>query len=171
MSANGRVLVSGIGKHNSVLYLAARNEGFGLGSGAHCESGFLAPQNGGPFTDASTESPPPYAFGTIQPGNTHVDNSAGVISFDGNGNITGTSDDNSTGNGGSLNPGQSMNYTCAIDSTGTGVIPSGWSFTAGNCSFIFMVISPPSASSPFVEVVLMDANSSNTYPALKTAEQ
>ncbi len=171
VGSNGRVLLSGIGNHNSVLYLVAPNEGFSLDASAHCESGFLAPQSGGPFTNASVESPPDYAFGTIHPGDSHVDDNSGVASFDGIGNITGTSDDDSTGSGGSLNPGQAINYTYAIDSTGTGVIPAGCTFTAGTCDFIFIVISPPSATSPFGQVVLMDANSSNTYPGLKTAEQ
>jgi len=167
----GRVLVSGIGKHNSVLYLVSPNMGFTLDSGAHCESGFLAPQSGGPFTNASAESPPSYATGTTQPGDTHVDDSTGVYNFDGSGNVSGTSDDNSTGNGGSLKPDQPINYTYAIDSTGTGVIPAGCTLTAGTCDFIFIVISPPSAISPFGEVVLMDASSNHTYPALKTAGQ
>jgi hypothetical protein len=171
VGSNGRVLVSGVGNHNSVLYLAAANEGFSLDASPHCGSGFLAPQSGGPFTNASVESPPPYAFGTIHPEDSHVDDTSGVASFDGNGNITGTSDDDSTGSGGSLNPDQPINYTYAINSTGTGVIPAGCTFTAGTCDFIFMVISPPSTNSPFGGVVLMDANSSNTYPGLKTAEQ
>jgi hypothetical protein len=171
VASNGRVVVSGIGKHNSVLYLAAPNEGFSLGAGANCESGFLVPQSGGSFTNGSVESPPSYAVGTIHPEDPHVDNIAGFANFDGNGNISGTSDDNSTGNGGTLNPGQPINYTYAIDSTGTGVIPEGCTFTAGTCDLIFIVISPPSASSPFGQVMLMDASSSNTCPALKTAEQ
>jgi hypothetical protein len=171
VSPNGRVLASGIGKHNSLLYLVAPNEGFTLNAAANCESGFFAPQSGGPFTNASVESPPLYAFGTIHPEDSHVDDSSGIASFDGNGNITGTSDDNSTGNGGSLSPGQSITDTYAIDSTGTGVIPAGCSFTVGTCDLIFIVISPPSATSPFGEVVLMDAKSSNTYPELKTGEQ
>jgi hypothetical protein len=171
VGTNGRMLLSGIGKHNSVLYLAAQNKGFGLAAGANCESGFLAPQSGGPFTNGSVESPPPYAFGTIHPGDSHVDDNSGVFSFDGNGNVAGTSDDDSTGNGGSLNPGQSINDTYAIDSTGAGVIPAGCSFTAGTCDLVFIVISPPSSASPFGQVALMDANSSNTYPALRTAEQ
>jgi hypothetical protein len=100
-----------------------------------------------------------------------VDDISGVASSDGNGNITGTGDDNSTGNGGTLNPGQAINYTYAIDSTGTGVIPEGCTFTAGTCDLIFIVISPPSAASPFGQMVLMDANSSNIYPTLKNAEQ
>jgi hypothetical protein len=171
VGSNGRVLVSGIGKHNSVLYLAAQNEGLSLDAGASCQSGFLAPQSGGPFTNGSFKSPPPYAFGTIHPEDTHVDNTAGFASSDGNGTITGTSDDDSTGSGGSLNPGQSFNSTYAIDSTGTGVIPAGCTFTSGTCDHIFIVISPPSANSPFGQAVLMDANSSNTYPALRTAGQ
>jgi hypothetical protein len=171
VSTNGRALLSGIGKHNLVLYLTAQDEGFGLGAGAHCESGFLALQIGSPFSNGSLDSPPPYAFGTFDPEDPHVDDSSGVASSDGIDNITGTSDDNSTGNGGTLNPGQAISYTYAIDSTGTGVIPAGCTFTAGTCDFIFMVISPPSASSPFGELVLMDASSSNTYPKLKTAEQ
>ena len=171
VGANGRVLASGIGKHNSVLYLVAQNDGFSLGTGANCESGFLAPQSGGPFTNASVESPPTYSFGTVRPEDSHIADISGVASFDGNGNMVGTVDDDPTGNGGSLNPGQSITYTYAIDSTGTGVIPAGCTFTAGNCDFMFIVISPPSATSPFGEVVLMDANSSNTYPALKPAVQ
>jgi hypothetical protein len=171
VGANGRVLVSGISKHNGVIYLVAQNKGFGLGAGAHCESAFLAPQSGAPFTNASLDSPPPYAFGTIHPEDTHVDDISGVASSDGNGNLAVTGDDNSTGNGGTLNPDQLINYTYAIDSTGTGVIPAGCSFTAGTCELMFIVISPPSATSPFGQVVLMDASSSNIYPALKNAQQ
>jgi hypothetical protein len=100
-----------------------------------------------------------------------VDDSTGVYNFDGSGNLTGTNDDNSTGNGGTLNPDQSINYTYAIDSAGTGAIPEGCTFTAGTCDLIFIIISPPSATSPFGQVVLMDANLSNIYPTLKAAEQ
>jgi hypothetical protein len=171
VSTNGRALLSGIGKHNLVLYLTGQNEGFGLGAGANCDSGILALQIGSPFSDTSLESPPPYAFGTFDPEDPHVDDSSGVASSDGIGDITGTSDDNSTGNGGTLNPGQAIDYTYAIDITGTGVIPEGCTFTSGTCNQIFIVISPPSATSPYGQVVLMDANPSNTYPKLETAGQ
>jgi len=165
------VLDSGIGKHNSVLYLAAPNEGFGLDASAHCESGFLVGQSGGPFTNASASSPPTYAFGTIQMGSTYAPDGSGFLSFDGSGTLTGTIDLDSTGSGGSLSPDQAFNFTYAIDSTGTGVIPAGCSFTAGNCVNLFMVISPPSASSPFGQLVLMDAESSNPVPTLTAVEQ
>jgi IPT/TIG domain/Putative Ig domain len=170
VGSTGRVLVSGIGKHNSVLYLVATNKGFTLDSGAHCDSGFLAPQSGAPFTNASVSSPA-YAFGTIRPGDPHVDDVSGILNFDGNENISGTADENSTGGGGTLNPDQAINSTYAVDATGTGLIPSGCSLTAGNCDYIFLVISPSSATFPFGEIVLMDANSGNTYPTEKAADQ
>jgi hypothetical protein len=171
VSANGRALISGIGKHNSVFYLTAPNEGFGLDASAHCESGFLAPQSGGPFTNASAESPPPYAFGTIQLGDTYAPDGSGFFSFDGSGNVTGAHDLDSTGSGGTLSPDQPVSNTYAIDSTGTGVIPAGCSFTAGTCGLIFMVISPPSATSPFGQLVFMDAESGDPVPRLTASEQ
>jgi hypothetical protein len=171
VAANGRVLVSGIGKHNSVLYLAEPNEGFGLDASAHCESGFLATQSGGPFTNASASSPPTYAFGTIQLGDTHAPDGSGFLTFDGSGSVTGTIDLDSTGSGGTLSPAVAISSTYAIDSTGTGVIPAGCSFTTGNCDTIFMVISPPSATSPFGQLVFMDAESGNAVPTLSASEQ
>jgi hypothetical protein len=171
VGSTGRVVVSGIGKHNSVIYLAAPNTGFILDAGGRCESGFLVPQGAGPFTNASASSPPTYAFGTIQLEDMHSPDGTGFFSFDGSGSVTGTIDLDSTGSGGPLNPNQSFSSTYAIDSTGTGVLPAGCSFTAGNCGEIFIVISPPSVSSPFGQLVFMDAGSSTIYPTLTAAEQ
>jgi Bacterial Ig-like domain (group 2) len=168
VAANGRSLVSGVGKHNAALYLVGPNEGFIVSSGGKVSSGFLEPQSGSPFTNASAKSPPPYALGAIQLEDPTVDLDSGVDNFDGVGTITGTNDDNSTGSGGSLNPNGSINDTYSIDATGTGSIPAGCSFTAGTCDLIFIVISPTKA-------VLTDAKplsgTSNADPSLRIADQ
>jgi hypothetical protein len=163
VASNGRVVISGVGKHNSILYLVAPNEAFSLGGGGSCFSGFFAPQSATTIGSAT-----PAAFGVIDPEDSHVDLNVGVAVLN-NGTITGTLDDNSTGNGGTLSIGQSINFTYSIDSTGTGLVPANCNFAAGTCSQVFLVISP-------TEVVLMDAaptssSSAGPYPALRTGHQ
>ena len=104
-------------------------------------------------------------------GSTYAPDGSGFFSFDGSGTVTGTIDLDSTGIGGTLSPAVPFNSTYAIDSTGTGVIPAGCSFTAGNCVELFIVIAPPSASSPFGQLVFMDAGSNNPVPTLTAVEQ
>lgn len=181
-NSQGRVLVSGTGKHNAALYLVSPNEGFIVDADGQVGKGFLEPQSGSPFSAASAKSPPSYAFGTFQPEVAGVDLEEGVTNFNGLSAITGTSDDNSTGGGGSLNASNSISATYSIDSTGTGFIPqtgmicaSLADFSAGRCNLIFVVIAPPSSISPFGKVVLMDAKpvsgTSNVDPSLRIGEQ
>lgn len=180
VASNGRGLLSISGSnHNSVLYLVSPTELFSLDASDLVGTGFAELQSGSPFTAASAKSPPSYAFGTIQPEVSAVSLDSGVVNFDGVSAITGTDDDNSSG---TLSPGESISNTYSIDSTGTGYIPQSGKtcatttdFTNGNCNLLFMVISPPSSTSPFGKVVLMDATpisgTSNETPSLKVAEQ
>ena len=173
VAANGRTLVSGVGKHNSALYLAAPNEGFLVGSGGKVQTGSLDPQSGAPFTAESAKGT--YAYGTIQPANLAVDPQSGVADFDGVSIITGTSDDNSSG---TLTPNNSFTGNYSIDGTGTGLIPhSGTTctFVNGDCDLIFIVISGQGGSLPPI-AVLMDAKPTNATetnldPGLKIGDQ
>src|SRR4029077_11272867 len=98
VAPDGRATFPGGGGGAPIMYLVSANKAFVLftdGSGsAHVESGFLEPQSGSPFSNSSANGT--YAFGTYQPEDTGVDLSTGVATINA-GNITGTSDDNSSG--------------------------------------------------------------------------
>jgi hypothetical protein len=166
VASNGRTTFSVSGGGGApIIYLVSPNKGFVMltdGSGtAHVESGFVEPQTGSSFSVSSTNGT--YAFGTIQPEDTSVDESTGFATFDGAGNITGTSDDNSSG---TLSGGQTFTDTYSVDSNGTGHIPSGCTIgaTSTTCDNIFVIISSTKA-------VLFKTKASNTNPDLEGAEQ
>jgi hypothetical protein len=164
VATDGRVtLAGGGGGGTPIFYLVSANKGFvlftdGSTTNAHVASGFLDPQTGSSFSTSSAHGT--YAFGVYQPEDSSVDDSIGVATFDGAGNITGTSDDNSSG---TLNAGNSISDTYSIDATGLGVIPANCTIGT-NCDNIFYVISPTKA-------VLLKTKASNTDPNLQVAEQ
>jgi hypothetical protein len=163
VASDGRVTLAGGGGGGAPLfYLVSANKGFALftdGSGtAHVESGFLEPQSGSPFSSSSAHTT--YAFGTYQPEDTGVDNSTGEATFDGAGNITGTSDDNSSG---TLSANNSISDTYSIDSTGLGSIPANCTLGT-NCNNIFFVISP-------TKIILLKAKAGSNDPNLQVGEQ
>jgi hypothetical protein len=164
VASNGRVTFAGGGGGGApILYLVSANKGFllftdGSTTNAHVASGLLEPQSAGPFTVLSANGT--YAFGAFQPETSSVSDQAGVASFDGIGNITGTSDDNSSG---SLTPNSAFTNTYSIDATGLGVIPANCTIGT-NCDNIFFVVSPTKA-------VLLKTKASSTNPNLSIAEQ
>jgi hypothetical protein len=175
VGTNGRVTFAGGGGGSAPLvYLVSPNKGFMLfidsGSGtAHVESGFLEPQTGGPtFSSASANGT--YAFGTIQPDVLGISDESGIAIFNSTTTqVSGTSDNNSSG---TLNPANTFGPSSySVDSTGLGVIPAGCSIdgaveTDGTCQNVFYIISP-------TEAVVIDATSSTTptNPQLEVAEQ
>ncbi len=165
IASNGRAAFSAGSGGAPIVYLVSANKGFVMltdGSGTvHVESGFIEPQSGSSFSASSASGT--YAFGTIQPEDTGVDESTGFAAFDGAGNITGTSDDNSSG---TLTGGQTFTDTYSVDSNGTGHIPSGCTIgaTSTTCDNIFLIISSTKA-------VLFKTKASNTNPDLQIAER
>ena len=164
VASNGRVTISG-GGGTPLFYLVSANEAFALFTNNSVESGFVEPQSGSSFSASSASGT--YAFGTIHPEDSSVDLNTGVATFDGAGSVSGTSDDNSLGGGGSLNASQTFGpQSYSIDSNGTGHIPASCTITS-SCENMFIVISSTKA-------VLMDTTSSptpNPNPALQIADR
>ena len=119
VASNGRVTTSGEATP-PVLYLNGLNQGFLLGTDPDVTFGLLEPQATGPFSDASFSGA--YTFGTENPSATTVTLETGVLSANGSGNATGTSDQSSaTG----LVQNQALNLTVSISTNGTGNVGSG----------------------------------------------
>ncbi|MGZ4825433.1 MAG: hypothetical protein ACXVZT_12505, partial [Terriglobales bacterium] len=96
VAANGRVTVAGTGNHPPVFYLVSSTEGFMVGTDIRSvESGFMEPQVGSNFNNASLSGN--YFFGTEPLVVNGGDVGVGVVTLDGNGNVSGTSDYNSPG--------------------------------------------------------------------------
>jgi hypothetical protein len=162
VASDGRVTFAGGGGGGApIFYLVSADKAFVLftdGSGSsNVESGFLEPQSGSPFSNSSANGT--YAFGTYQPEDTGVDLSSGVAALSA-GNITGTSDDNSSG---TLTAGSAFSDTYSIDATGLGSIPSNCTLGT-NCNNIFFVISP-------TKFVLLKTKAGSADPNLQIAEQ
>jgi len=160
VSAAGRMIVSGGGGHQPVLYLASTRQAFFLQSNLSVDSGFFEIQSGSPFSNSSASGT--YAFGFIDPVLPSSGAISGVAAFTpATTSISLTADGN--GSGGSA-LGQTQNLTYSIDNTGQGLIPSGCSINVApfTCQRAFYVISPTKA-------VVMDVQSSN--PEIQTADK
>jgi len=107
----------------------------------------------------STSSATTLGFGTIQPDISAVTDDVAVATFNA-GNVTGTSDDNSSG---TLNAGGSISDTYSIDATGLGSIPANCTLGT-NCGNVFLVISP-------TKIVLLKTKASDANPNLEVGEQ
>jgi hypothetical protein len=93
VAANGRVTTSGasaaVGVPGApILYLVDNNKGFLMSTDSSVSTGFLEPQSGGPFSNASLSGN--YFFGTVPPGVTEsgVASGMGMSSGDGTLNLT-----------------------------------------------------------------------------------
>lgn len=151
IDSNGRMLLtSGAGTNPPVFYLVTANKAFLLGSSQSVESGMFEPQG-------STSASGTYAFGTIDSATSNGGDSEGIATFSG-GNVSGASDDNSSG-GQNTNP---ISGTFSVDSTGFGQVPGTCTPTSPNCDFIFFVISSTRA-------VGTDGSSQN--PTIQTVDQ
>lgn len=105
-----------------------------------------------------------FAFGVLNPAEPNVGASSGVVTLS-SGNITGISDNNSSGGGPQAS--QAISTTYSIDGIGLGHIPSGC--TPGtNCQLIFYVVSPARA----VLIELQNSGgTAQTNPAINTSDQ
>jgi hypothetical protein len=89
--ANGRVTLTGSGFQNSlpVLYMVSDNQAFMIGTDSAVSFGFMTPQSGEPFSDASLSGT--YAGGSLAPVDPSVSNVVS-IAVAGSGSVTVTSD-------------------------------------------------------------------------------
>jgi len=81
---NGRVTLSNFGKHPPVIYLTNTNHGYLVGTDAPAVAGFMEPQTGSNFTNASFSGN--YLGGSVAPVANQAD--ADLAAADGNGNLS-----------------------------------------------------------------------------------
>jgi hypothetical protein len=162
-SGNGRVLPTGGASNPPAFWMVSANEAFLLGPSGGVESGMIEPQTSAAAPTAT------YAFGTINPEGSIIDDNSGVATFSG-GNISGTSDDNA---GGSMNANQTFGpVSVSVDASGLGSIGAS-GCTVGptgptGCQLIFYVISTNRA----VLLNLLDGQgNAQNITALQLADQ
>ncbi len=143
-----------------MFYLVTQNKAFLLEGtqampGQDVQTGFLEPQSGGPFNNASLSGT--FAFGTITPPHTGVTNESGVATLDGAGNISGISDQSkASGSGSLLLPDQAFFDTYTVSANGR--------VTEGSGESVLWIISP-------TKVVLVPVKPGNTTGAIRIFEQ
>jgi hypothetical protein len=155
VAPNGRVTVSALGDRISVLYLAATNQAFVLGSDAAATLGILESQTGGPvFSDASFAGD--FTAGTQATADRSSEVLSGTLSADGMGNSAGTLDE--VDSSGKQHAGLAFTAVSSIASSGRGtyaLTPSGGPVM----NFIAYVVSQQS-------VRLLPSDATVTHPAL-----
>ncbi len=137
-AAAGRFTVSPQAMSQMVGYLISANQGFILGTGANVATGVFLPQSTGPFATSSLNATvffgaEPFAAPPVPPllGGPTASLSVGVVTFDGSGKLSGTSDSNQLG---SLNSGQAISDTYAVSANGR--------VTVGSNSQVLYIVSP-----------------------------
>jgi hypothetical protein len=153
VSANGRVtfsnVVGGSGGNSPILYLIAPSHAFVIGTSPSLDFGVLQPQAGSNFTVGSLSGT--FAGGSEPPGNSSATAEVDSVSFDGNGRISGASDQvNNTG----VQSSSAVNGTYTVSSGGRVVLKG----QSGNQEAIIYIISP-------TQFVLLTTNS-NANPYL-----
>jgi Putative Ig domain len=156
VAPSGRVLVTNTGGTTPalVLYLGNAQYTFAISTDTHVMTGNTEPQLGGPFTNASLTGT--YVFGTINPEVVANLLTAGVATYDGAGNVTGTFDINESG---FLSLGNALMGTYAVSSNGRVVTPA-----TGTTQRVTYIISTGSA-------VSFDYTSGDSNPTLVVIEQ
>jgi len=158
VASNGRVTLTvsgggGGGNQLPAFYLYGPSSAFAVFTGTGADNGLFESQT---TTSVSNGA---YVDGTIDPQTAGVTDKSGIVAFS-SPNATATDDSNSQG---SLSPNNPGTNTYSVDSTGVVFIPA--SCTLGtNCEKIGTVISSS-------KIIVMDANSSNTNPALQVVDQ
>jgi len=158
VASNGRVTLTvsgggGGGNQLPAFYLYGPSSAFAVFTGTGADNGLFESQT---TTSVSNGA---YVDGTIDPQTAGVTDKSGIVAFS-SPNATATDDSNSQG---SLSPNNPGTNTYSVDSTGVVFIPA--SCTPGtNCEKIGTVISSS-------KIIVMDANSSNTNPALQVVDQ
>ena len=167
VDANGRVVVTEVTPTAGILsfaYLVGPNQGFVMSPTGAVEFGFLEPQSGGPFTNASLSGA--FSFGTTTQVDQNVSDTSGIATFDGVGAASGTSDTASLGSTPAtpnLSAGQAFSQTYSV-TNGTGTPGRGTIAQNGAVGQLFYIISPS-------KVILMDANPANAFPSIIVAEK
>jgi uncharacterized repeat protein (TIGR01451 family) len=163
VSSTGRVIVSGTGGHDPVLYLASSSQAFFLRSNPGVDSGFFESQSGSPFSTSSASGT--YALGAIDPENLNGADTSGVVTFTpATSSLSDTYDGNQSGGSPGLDHMDSLTYS--IDSTGLGMSPSGCTISASSttCRELFYIISPTKAA-------FIDINPNSTTPKVYLLDQ
>jgi hypothetical protein len=155
-AANGRVQVTNTGGTTPamVMYLVNPNEAYSISTDVHVMTGDAEPQTGGPFTNASRTVM--YAFATIDPVVTASAVTAGVVTYDGTGDVTGTFAVNESG---FLSLGNAIARTYAVSSNGRVVSPA-----SGTTERITYIVSPG-------KLLTFDYTSGHANPALSVMDQ
>lgn len=160
VASNGRVTLTvggggGGGGNNQIpaFYLYAPGSAFAVFSGSGADEGLMESQTATSVTNGA------YVDGTIDPQTAGVTDKSGVVAL-ASPNATATDDTNSQG---TLSPNSAGANTYSVDSTGAVFLPA--SCTPGtNCDKIGIVITNS-------KILLMDAKSTNTNPALQVVDQ
>jgi hypothetical protein len=156
VAGSGRVLITKTGSTTPDIleYLVSPNMGFILFTDKQVMAKSSEPVTGGPFTNASLNGK--FSFATIDPPIAEDSTSAGYATFDGSGNVNGTSDDNAAG---LLSLGNAFSQTYAVSASGRTVLPA-----TGTPQTLIYIISP-------AKVVIFDIRPSTTNPTIQVAEQ
>jgi large repetitive protein len=156
VASNGRVTLTvsgGGGNQLPAFYLYSPGSAFAVFTGNGADDGLMELQT------ATSVSNGAYVDGTIDPQTAGVNDKSGIVAFS-SGNATATDDSNSQG---TLTPNSAGASTYSVDSTGVFFLPASCT-PATNCEKIGTVVSSS-------EIILMDAKSTNTNPALQVVDQ
>jgi len=125
-----------------------------MSTDTHVMTGDAERQTGGPFTNASLTGP--YSFATIDPVVAASALTAGIATYDGAGNVTGTFDINESG---SLSLGNAISGTYMVSSNGRVVTPA-----SGTTQRLTYIIFPG-------KVLSFDYTSGDSNPTLVVSQQ
>jgi hypothetical protein len=154
VASNGRMTLSGGSDctHAPVFYLTAGNTAFMLDEGSGVEIGQVEPQTGGPFTTASFSGT--YYMGTLEVANQAVSTGVGVVTLNGSGGFSDTTDYTATA-------GQQGDQT----GTGTVTVDSNGTFSISDHPGVITGIIISSTKSVTVD------NITGTYPTIQVIKQ
>jgi hypothetical protein len=121
VASNGRVQVTNTGGTTPTLlvYMVSPSMSYVMSTDTHVMAGDVESQSGGPFANASLSGT--YSVGTINPFDAANVLTAGVATYDGAGNVTGTFDINESG---FLSLGNAITGTYAASANGRVVTPA-----------------------------------------------
>ncbi len=132
VASNGRVTLTSFGTITPpVFYLVSKDQAFTVGQDASVAAGYFLEQFGGPFSNTSALGN--YWGGSFMPVTAGVTDSVTWVLSDGNGNLSGTTNQSGPSGVGT----QPINATYQVDATGRAVISE-----SGSPTTILYVISP-----------------------------
>ncbi|HEV2298741.1 MAG TPA: hypothetical protein VGR72_09520 [Candidatus Acidoferrales bacterium] len=152
VASDGRVTLFSAGKNPPVLYLINTNTAFLVGTGGAAELGFVEPQTGSNFSNASLNNGM-FFFGAEDPSGTGVTMDSGTMTItNSTASFSGTTDSSSPGG---LTHGQAFSGNYSVTSNGTGTFG-----TSGVLIFISMS-----------KFIFIDESTGNTNPSVTVVEQ